>query len=288
MWAPVQARLGEEREKWPLVLLIHGHYGWHWHQLHRRLAVPSFLRLLHVWFLWLGMLSPHPGYSLYFTKCMRAQFYSRIWLCNPMDCSLPASSCHKLFRQEYWNGLLFPTLEDLPDPGMEFTSSALAVGSFTTKPPGKPFHKDLCSKIILLQDGLSSLWNTGHTFSHHFPPPPKPSSARFTVFCPWNSPGKNTGMGSHSLLWGNLPNPGIKPTSPALAGRFFTVWATRAALSTLGNIINLHITTCLSALTPPLPPVFHTLYFIVGRREILNKWTASGERLAMHMAGSDI
>ena len=31
-----------------------------------------------------------------------------------------------------------------------------------------------------------------------------------------NSPGQNTGMGSLSLLQGNLPNPGIKPRSPAL------------------------------------------------------------------------
>ena len=33
---------------------------------------------------------------------------------------------------------------------------------------------------------------------------------------PWNSPGQNTGMGSFSLLQGNLPNPGIEPRSPAL------------------------------------------------------------------------
>ena len=32
--------------------------------------------------------------------------------------------------------------------------------------------------------------------------------------CTWNSPGKNTGLGSHSLLQGDLPNPGIKPGSP--------------------------------------------------------------------------
>ena len=36
------------------------------------------------------------------------------------------------------------------------------------------------------------------------------------VLCPWNSPGKNTGVGSCSLLQGNLPNPGIKPRSPIL------------------------------------------------------------------------
>ena len=33
---------------------------------------------------------------------------------------------------------------------------------------------------------------------------------------PWNSPGQNTGMGSLSLLQGDLPNPGIEPRSPAL------------------------------------------------------------------------
>ena len=38
---------------------------------------------------------------------------------------------------------------------------------------------------------------------------------------PWNSPGKNTGGGCHSLLQGNLPSAGIKPWSPAV--EFFTV-----------------------------------------------------------------
>ena len=33
---------------------------------------------------------------------------------------------------------------------------------------------------------------------------------------PWNSPGQNAGGGSLSFLQGNLPNPGIKPMSPAL------------------------------------------------------------------------
>jgi len=36
------------------------------------------------------------------------------------------------------------------------------------------------------------------------------------LLCPWNSPGKNTGVGSHSLLQADLPHPGIKPESPAL------------------------------------------------------------------------
>ena len=34
-------------------------------------------------------------------------------------------------RQEYWSGLPFPPPEDLPDPGTEPASSALAAGFFT-------------------------------------------------------------------------------------------------------------------------------------------------------------
>ena len=41
-------------------------------------------------------------------------------------------------RQEYWSGLPFPVPGDLPNPGMESASPALAGGFFTTEPPGKP------------------------------------------------------------------------------------------------------------------------------------------------------
>jgi len=41
-------------------------------------------------------------------------------------------------RQEYWGGLLFPSPGDLPDPGIELMSPALAGGFFPAEPPGKP------------------------------------------------------------------------------------------------------------------------------------------------------
>ena len=44
-------------------------------------------------------------------------------------------------RQEYWRGLPFPPPGDLPDPGINPTSPALAGRFFTTEPPGKPFEK---------------------------------------------------------------------------------------------------------------------------------------------------
>ena len=40
-------------------------------------------------------------------------------------------------RQGYWSGLPSPPPEDLPDPGTEAVSPALAVGFFTTAVPGK-------------------------------------------------------------------------------------------------------------------------------------------------------
>ena len=36
------------------------------------------------------------------------------------------------------------------------------------------------------------------------------------LLCPWNSPGRNTGVGCHFLLQGIFPGPGIKPRSPTL------------------------------------------------------------------------
>ena len=41
-------------------------------------------------------------------------------------------------------------------------------------------------------------------------------SNSFGLYDPWNSPGQNAGMGSLSLLQGDLPNPGIKSRSPTL------------------------------------------------------------------------
>ena len=42
-----------------------------------------------------------------------------------------------------------------------------------------------------------------------------------SMVCPWNSLGKNTGVGCHSLLQ-DLPDTGIKPWSPALQADFLS------------------------------------------------------------------
>ena len=41
-------------------------------------------------------------------------------------------------RQDYWSWLLCPSPGELPNPGIELMSPALAGGFVTTEPPGKP------------------------------------------------------------------------------------------------------------------------------------------------------
>jgi len=42
------------------------------------------------------------------------------------------------------------------------------------------------------------------------------------LLCPWDFPGKNTGMACHFLLLGNLLDPGIELMSLALPGGYST------------------------------------------------------------------
>ena len=56
--------------------------------------------------------------------------------CNPMDCSLSGSSVG-FSRQEYWSGLPFPFLGDLPDPGIKPRSPTLQAESLPTELQGK-------------------------------------------------------------------------------------------------------------------------------------------------------
>ena len=55
--------------------------------------------------------------------------------CDPMDCSHQVPLFMGFPRQEYWRRLPFPSPGDLPKPGIEPTSPALAGGFFTTEPP---------------------------------------------------------------------------------------------------------------------------------------------------------
>ena len=67
--------------------------------------------------------------------CVCSVTDSCLTICDSMDCSHAALSM-RFPRQEYWNGLPFPSPGDLTDPGIEPTSPALAGGFFTPEPPG--------------------------------------------------------------------------------------------------------------------------------------------------------
>ena len=65
------------------------------------------------------------------------QLLSRVQLfVTPGACQFPLSM--GFLRQEHWSGLPFPSPGDLPHPGLEPTSPALAGRFSTAEPPGKP------------------------------------------------------------------------------------------------------------------------------------------------------
>ena len=53
-------------------------------------------------------------------------------LCDPIHCTLSVG----FSMREYWSGLPFPPPGNLPNPGIESVSPALAGRFFTTKPLG--------------------------------------------------------------------------------------------------------------------------------------------------------
>ena len=94
--------------------------------------------------------SPEAVTTLLISYALRVQPCST--LCDPTDpqtvaCQVPLSMGFS--RQEYWNGLPCPPPGDLPDPGIQPTSSAataLAGTSFITEPPGLLIH--CCESVI--------------------------------------------------------------------------------------------------------------------------------------------
>ena len=94
-------------------------------------------------------------------------------------------------RQEYWSGLPFPPPGDLPNPGMEPDSRgspARAGGFLTTSAPWGLEGPDLkvgcrCCVTSVVSDSVR---------------PHRRQPTRLPL--PWDSPGKNTGVGCHFLL----------------------------------------------------------------------------------------
>ena len=58
--------------------------------------------------------------------------------CDPTDCSLPGRSVHEIFLARILEWVAISSPRDLPDPGIEPMSPALAGRFFTTELPGRP------------------------------------------------------------------------------------------------------------------------------------------------------
>ena len=153
-----------------------------------------------------------------------------------MDCSPPGSSVHGIFQARILEWVaIFPG--NLPDPGIEPRSSALRADALTSEPQWKPMENTSLhsASIGLPVLGISYKWSHAiDGLAEQLPPRSTTSGllrcSRISIpllmvvsnslqphglYSPWNSPGQNTGMGRLPSPE-DLPNPGIKPRSPAL------------------------------------------------------------------------
>ena len=108
-------------------------------------------------------------------------------LCDPMTVACQASLSMEFSRQEYWSGL--PFSEDLPNPGIKPECAALQADSLLSEPP-EVLHS-------VMSDSLQSngLYPT-------------------RLLCPWDFPGKHTGVGCHFLLQRIFLTQGSNPGFP--------------------------------------------------------------------------
>ena len=81
---------------------------------------------------------------------------SHLPLCDPMAIAHQAPLPMGFSSQEYWSGVLFPTLEGVPDSEIEPALNLLhllhwCVGSLLLGPPGKPKLACKCVQISFLE-----------------------------------------------------------------------------------------------------------------------------------------
>ena len=78
-------------------------------------------------------------------------------LCNPMELQVPCQVplFMEFSRPKYWNGWLFPSPRNLPNPGIKPRSPELQADSLPFEAPGKP-KKSGVVHLHLLQGSFPS------------------------------------------------------------------------------------------------------------------------------------
>ena len=89
------------------------------------------------------------------------------------------------FRQKHWSGLPFPSPGDLPDLGTELRFPTFSVDSLPTETLGTNWEA-----LAAAAKSLQSCPTLCDPIDGSLPGSPRP----------WDSPGKNTGVGCHFLL----------------------------------------------------------------------------------------
>ena len=94
-------------------------------------------------------------------RCCHVPLFVTPWT---VACQAPLSM--EFSWQEYWSGLPFPSLGDLPNPGIKPVSPALQENSLPTEPSGKQFvkNKSCLRQSIGHKNYFSQIfWNFKHT-----------------------------------------------------------------------------------------------------------------------------
>ena len=114
-----------------------------------------------------------------------------------MDCSLPGSSVHGIFQARILEWVAMPSSRGSSQPRDQTQMSHVScIGSrfFTTSSTWKAqFSSVQFSRSVV----SNSLWPHGLKYAR--------------LLCPWDFPGKNTGVGCHFLLQGIFPTQGSNP-----------------------------------------------------------------------------
>ena len=140
-----------------------------------------------------------------------------------MDCSPPVSSIYGISQAKYWSGLPFPIPEYFPNLGIEPHVSCISCigrGFFTTEPlaaakslqscltlrdpiggspPGSTIPGILQARTLeWVAISFSNKWKWSRSVVSDSSRPHGLQPTR--LLCPWDFPGKSTGVGGHCLL----------------------------------------------------------------------------------------